>query len=1501
MLKFEYVRVVFQRAKQIGIIKALAFAVILFIVLGQVATKFNLVRAVGLYSAQGILGQLEHSTAPVYTPNFAESTFSSDNNVMTPNTLGFNAPNDTVVDYINHRMFIADNLNNRVLVFNLNEEDQIVNYVPDYVLGQIDFVTSTSGTTANTLSAPSHLAFNDITEELYVSDTDNNRILVFDVEEISNGEPAVNVLGQIDVETSTGLAGINLMNQPLGINFDSETRLLYVADSGNNRVLVFNVGEIVNGEPAVNVLGQPDFETVLAGDDADSFNVPYDVAYSSTTHTLFVTDSGNNRVMAFDLEIFTDGEPALDVLGQPDFETRSAGSGDSGLSLPQGLELDRDFLYVGDSGNSRVMIFDVIASAVDSGEPAVNVLGQVDFDSADFDWPAHSTQIFGSVFNGGGIVAGLFVNTSTNELYAIDPAVHRIMVFNVSDITDGESVSNILGFYSETSEDVFGGFTYTQADVNSGGATPNKYGFESLISVEIDTVNHRLFAITTFNETRILVFDLNSENELVDYEADYVLGQDDFVSIGNQDAISGVSEPYDMAFDPDTSYLYVSNAGSDRISVFDVASITNNEPAIHVLGQADFDINNNSLVVSQSNIENPSGISLDTEDNLLYVADSIHRRVLVFDVSEITDGEPAVNVLGQLDFVSETYATTASTFNTPSAVSVDPVNKKLYVADNQYHRVMVFDVSEITNGEPAVNVLGADTFTDASAGTTASQFTFQAAVYTFPDLFVNPNNQKLFVSDNGNNRVLIFDVSSVTNGEDAVAVIGQDDFDSLATGTTQTSFNAPKGLGFDALTNRVFVADTGNNRVLEFGFVEITTNSLESANAGEFYAQELTSSNSQGTVTYEVYEGNLPEGLAIEGDQITGVPPSTTDSNIYNFSIIAKDEIEGVGIFYSNPVEFSFVITGTGSGGGGGGGSGNENIYPIVEIENPTQSQIFLGPQVVNVLVQAADVDGEISKVELFLDGVLLGEKTESPYSFELSGLGVGNHMIFAQAVDDGEFTSVSSEITFTISPVATAGGGGGDTTNPLVKKACADGRDNDLDGAIDFPNDLGCTSLSDNSEKDVVSQTYACSDGIDNDEDGFTDMGDIGCSSESDNNEFNAVIGPDVEDEIYPDPCEESPEICEQILVEDDRVPKILTDISLCPPGIFNSASCITKESLDYTKEVLGLSIEQAWEIIDSPYGNSLTKTISVVSLVFGAIFTVLPALFINPLSFSEILLIPVRLWSLLMSALGVKKKVRKWGVVYDSVTKRPLDPVYVSLQDAEGKEIASSITDLDGRYGFLVEPGKYRIVPKKTNYSFPSLKMVGKTRDEIYLDLYFGYVFEIVEQGGVIVKNIPMDPITFDWNEFAKDEKKLTNFYSKRDIIVNRIGDFAFSLGFIMAIIAFISAPIVYNIMIFALYVGLMVFREIGFRQKKSGKVIRKGTDIPLAYAIIRVYDFNTNTEVTQKVADKIGMFFCFILKGEYYITIESKEDDGLYKKVFQSEKIKVVDGIIDNTFEV
>ncbi|RMG48965.1 MAG: hypothetical protein D6718_00620 [Acidobacteria bacterium] len=65
-------------------------------------------------------------------------------------------------------------------------------------------------------------------------------------------------------------------------------------------------------------------------------------------------------------------------------------------------------------------------------------------------------------------------------------------------------------------------------------------------------------------------------------------------------------------------------------------------------------------------------------------------------------------------------------------------------------------------------------------------------------------------------------------------------------------------------------------------------------------------------------------------------------------------------------------------------------------------------------------------------------------------------------------------------------------------KPACSDGADNDGDGAVDYPEDYGCTSAADTSEVGV----RECGDGADNDGDGKIDQDDGNCSGPNDDAE---------------------------------------------------------------------------------------------------------------------------------------------------------------------------------------------------------------------------------------------------------------------------------------------------------------------------------------------------------------------------------------------------------------
>ena len=83
------------------------------------------------------------------------------------------------------------------------------------------------------------------------------------------------------------------------------------------------------------------------------------------------------------------------------------------------------------------------------------------------------------------------------------------------------------------------------------------------------------------------------------------------------------------------------------------------------------------------------------------------------------------------------------------------------------------------------------------------------------------------------------------------------------------------------------------------------------------------------------------------------------------------------------------------------------------------------------------------------------------------------------------------------------------ETTSTVPAPACSDGLDNDGDTLIDFPNDPGCTSMSDTDEANAP-PAPACSDGLDNDGDTLIDFpNDPGCTSMSDTDEANPPPAP--------------------------------------------------------------------------------------------------------------------------------------------------------------------------------------------------------------------------------------------------------------------------------------------------------------------------------------------------------------------------------------------------------
>jgi len=270
-----------------------------------------------------------------------------------------------------------------------------------------------------------------------------------------------------------------------------------------------------------------------------------------------------------------------------------------------------------------------------------------------------------------------------------------------------------------------------------------------------------------------------------------------------------------------------------------------------------------------------------------------------------------------------------------------------------------------------------------------------------------------------------------------------------------------------------------------------------------------------------------------------------------------------------------------------------------------------------------------------------------------------------------------------------------------------------------------------------------------------------------------------------------------------------------------------------------------------------------------------------------------------------GRRKKGDSWGTVFDSVTKQPLDPAYVIAEDLDPatgnrREISTAITDIDGRFSFFLPAGTYYLKANKTHYRFPSTRLAGRERDELYDHLYFG---EAIDTTGneVINLNIPMDPIDFDWNEFAKTKTDFFRFYNRRKLWLNRLWRLIFLGGFIFSLYALVISPSLWNGVMAGLYVALFIFNRYWRDSHKPLTIYSERTGEPLPFAIIRLFLPELNQQIKYAVADKFGRFYLLVRPGVYYFTVEEKLPDGSYQKLMQSNPMSLPKGILTNDIYV
>ena len=285
------------------------------------------------------------------------------------------------------KLFVTDYKNNRILIYNS---------VPltgpgkaDVAAGQSDLFSNTPGTTSSTLSGPEASFAGG--GKLVVSDSDNNRILIWSTIPAVSGTPADFVLGQSDFThnarnddddtgTQDGFSNsaptARTLSYPTGIWTDGQK--IIASDSENCRVLIWNTFPSANFTPADVVLGQSDFTHKASNDDdqdgvsdaptARTLDYPYDGLYCKDGQ-LFVCDFSNNRILIWNTFPTMNFTPADVVLGQSDFKHNAYNDDDQDgvssyeptartLDCPSGILVTGKKLIVAERYNYRYLIYE---------------------------------------------------------------------------------------------------------------------------------------------------------------------------------------------------------------------------------------------------------------------------------------------------------------------------------------------------------------------------------------------------------------------------------------------------------------------------------------------------------------------------------------------------------------------------------------------------------------------------------------------------------------------------------------------------------------------------------------------------------------------------------------------------------------------------------------------------------------------------------------------------------------------------------------------------------------------------------------------------------------------------------------------------------------------------------------------------------------------------------------------------------------------------------------
>ena len=608
------------------------------------------------------------------------------------------------------------------------------------------------------------------------------RIVMYPPQNQFNGQPATFLIGQSSFSTFAN-AGItqssmsSYRNGLICIAFDKNNNL-WVSD-GAPRLLGFKYpfgsGGILN---ASWVIGQDSFTSSATGVSANLFSTTINGIVFDNQNNLWVMDTTNNRVLGFSAnKIYSINPSASWVIGQPDFTSNTANNGgisDKSLSLAgsalvgnSSISIDKnDNLWIVDMLNYRILGYENPQGIM----PAANyVIGQSNFTTAN---------------------SGASQNTFISPFFIAFDSLGNLWVFDYNRVI---------------------GFSYSNLYMNN---QPNASWLMFQTSFTADSVS-------TLNQEYAVQYDM----------AGFFYP----VTVPNDNIVSALPNPYQigyqnfcpLAFDKNDN-LWIVDISNYRILKYKNSDITSNAYPYNcsaVLGQSQYYIQG-QLGCSQytmggglstENIGMPIIDLAFDKNNNVWIADPQHNRLVGFEYPNYNQQVMQNWVIGQPNFTSSGNGSLPNGGILFSSVTFDS-SGNLWTGDSANNIVIAFPASGLYGNNQPNYIYGVG---NGSSGLSQNQLniamltnTSYAALLVAKVAFDSAGN--LYVTDFGNNRVMVFDVANGFNlNVNASIVLGQANF----TTASGTLLNQPTGIAFDSSGNlwvSTFPAGSNGNTVVKF-------------------------------------------------------------------------------------------------------------------------------------------------------------------------------------------------------------------------------------------------------------------------------------------------------------------------------------------------------------------------------------------------------------------------------------------------------------------------------------------------------------------------------------------------------------------------------------------------------------------------------------------------------------------------------------------------------------